>query len=263
MRKEKLELKKQQKKTSDQLQALVPKRKGKRGSINGVNGNGGDLSETETDAMDGVELGSDDNPGSPDATFVPNATPTRATRGPRTSLRFRAQSQTHIARQQAAPPTPKEPKPPKLGPKEVESETKRLEEEAVRIDKALESLEVEFRQYIHISRMRPMGKDRFHNRIWWFDGVGALPLLDTDGDVQFGTGRLFIQGPTEEDLAIIAKKASDDTSVGLRRGNEEGEEGMLGQDEWGWYETPEEVHNYPQHVFFHRLTTLPYRYMHS
>ncbi|KAG9054204.1 hypothetical protein FS842_005804 [Serendipita sp. 407] len=79
--------------------------------------------------------------------------------------------------------------------------------------------------------------------VWWFDGVGCMTLLDQNGDYLYGTGKLFIQGPSEDDLALIDTKAKADPSIGLRREVEEGE-GILGVGEWAWYETPEEVESY-------------------
>ena len=84
-----------------------------------------------------------------------------------------------------------------------------------------------------------MGKDRFYNRIWWFDGMGSASLLGSGGIVQYGTGRLFIQGPSLFDQEILDRREEGDVHV--RRLEEEGEEGLLGVGEWAVYTDLEEV----------------------
>jgi hypothetical protein len=124
--------------------------------------------------------------------------------------------------------------------KQETDEIKQVENEATKVEQDLDNIELEFRQYLLTSRMRPLGKDRFHCKVWWFDGVGCMTLLGDNGESLYGTGKIFIQGPSEDDLALIEAKARNDPSIGLRREAEEGN-GLLGVGEWVWYETPSEV----------------------
>ena len=241
MRKEKVELKKQHKKASDQLANMAPKRKKK---VNGVTADGpiadgSEKSDQETEG--GGDAASDEAPPSSDggSTITAPSGSGRPARGPRTSLRFRAQSQSNLAKQAAEKTSPIK-SPTKGSQENIDAKIKELEEQVAKLDAQIEGLEVEFRQYVYISRMRPIGKDRFHYKVWWFDGVGALALVNAEGETQHGTGKLFIQGPGVDEQGMIEKKIEDDPSVSIRRRLEDGPS-MLGLDEWGWYETPEEV----------------------
>lgn len=122
-------------------------------------------------------------------------------------------------------------------------------------------VEREFRRYQGVARIRPLGKDRFHNRYWWFDGIGSMDLVASDpssssttapcangSDVGYGTGRLFVQGPSEEDWEMVAdlKGAGGEEGRQMRERRVveevvESEEGLLGVDEWAFYEDEDEV----------------------
>jgi bromodomain adjacent to zinc finger domain protein 1A len=123
--------------------------------------------------------------------------------------------------------------------KQAQAEQRRLEEELGRVDRRLESIEREFRKLLGVVRVRPLGKDRFYNRIWWFDGMGSASLLGSGGTVQYGAGRVFVQGPSEFDVEILERREEKD--VEERRLEEEGAEGMLGPDEWGMFTEQDEV----------------------
>lgn len=147
-------------------------------------------------------------------------------------LRQKAHTQAHakqreLARAQAA------------SAKQALAEHRRLDEEVNKLERRLEAIEREFRKLLGAVRVKPLGKDRFHNRIWWFDGMGSASLLGSGGVVQYGTGRIFIQGPSEMDLELMLKKEDDDYET--RRLEEEGPEGMLAPSEWAQYAEPEEV----------------------
>lgn len=123
--------------------------------------------------------------------------------------------------------------------KQALAEQRRLDEEVNKLERRLESIEREFRKLLGVVRVKPLGRDRFYNRIWWFDGCGTSSLLGSGGAVQYGTGRLFIQGPSEFDQEILDRREEDD--VVARREEEEGKEGMLGMGEWAVYTELEEV----------------------
>lgn len=121
--------------------------------------------------------------------------------------------------------------------KQALAEHRRLDEEVNKLERRLEGIEREFRQHVGGVRAKPLGKDRFYNRIWWFDGLGSTstnnPALG-----QYGTGRIFIQGPSEFDMDILKRREGD---INARRLEEEGEDGMLGPGDWAAYSTVEEV----------------------
>jgi hypothetical protein len=259
MRKEKIELKRQQKKLADQILAMSPeKRKPLNGGIPKVNGKvkkagepGGDddtppesvdsehgTEDLVTAAVAGLsmenapsEVASDDF-GASMSMLEGMGTPARTgSRTPRTSLRFKAQDQARVVKKK------EEPRPLT---KQEEEELKQYEEEAAKVDRNLDTLELEFRQYLLLSRMRPLGEDRFHCKVWWFDGVGCMTLIDQDGQYIYGTGKLFVQGPSEDDVSVIDARSLADASIGKRRAEEEGVP-LLGVGEWAWYESGEEV----------------------
>jgi bromodomain adjacent to zinc finger domain protein 1A len=110
-------------------------------------------------------------------------------------------------------------------------------------------------------RSKPVGIDRFCNKIWWFDGTGSMSALSTvpfdttamttttadDGtesasSASYGTGRLYIQGSTAEERRRLGIKFGvPEEEIAERRKKEEGEEGLLEEGEWGVYDEPDKV----------------------
>ena len=122
--------------------------------------------------------------------------------------------------------------------KQAAAEHRRLDEEVNKCDRRLEQIERDFRKLLGSIRVKPLGRDRFYNRIWWFDGMGSMSLLGSGGSVQYGTGRIFLQGPSEHDIDILRRRDED---VRARRLGEEGDEGMLDVGEWAVYDDLETV----------------------
>ncbi|KAJ3530959.1 hypothetical protein NM688_g7641 [Phlebia brevispora] len=122
--------------------------------------------------------------------------------------------------------------------KQAMAEHRRLDEEVNKCERRLEQIERDFRKLLGSIRVKPLGRDRFYNRVWWFDGMGAMSLLGSGGSVQYGTGRIFIQGPSEFDVEILRRREED---VAARRLEEEGEDGMLDVGEWAVYDDLETV----------------------
>lgn len=120
------------------------------------------------------------------------------------------------------------------------AEHRRLDEEVSKLERRLENIEREFRQHVGGVRAKPLGKDRFYNRIWWFDGLGCT-AANNPALGQYGTGRLFIQGPSEFDLDILKRREED---IDARRLEEEGKEGILDPSDWAAYSTVEELEEY-------------------
>ncbi|KAJ6574807.1 chromatin remodeling complex protein [Mycena capillaripes] len=123
--------------------------------------------------------------------------------------------------------------------KQATAEHRRLDEEVNKLERRLEGIEREFRKLLCTIRVKPLGKDRFHNRIWWFDGMGSGSLVGSGGVTQYGAGRLFIQGPSEFDTDLLITRK--DEGIEERRKEEEGIEGMLGPGDWAVYSDQEEL----------------------
>mgnify|MGYP001607729295 FL=1 len=138
-----------------------------------------------------------------------------------------------------------------------------LEQALERNTKKDDVVEREFRRYQGVTRCRVLGRDRFHNRYWWFDGIGGMSLVGQNVNTTlYGTGRLFIQGPTQEDWDWVCGKASDEAKMTERRAREDVDpEATLGINEWAFYEEEEEVRlpfvTIPDHSS--RTLTLPNR----
>ncbi|KAK7058808.1 hypothetical protein VNI00_001432 [Paramarasmius palmivorus] len=146
-------------------------------------------------------------------------------------LQKKAQLQAHAKQREAA-------RAKQASIKQAMAEHRRLDEDVNKIERRLEGIERDFRKLLGGVRVKPMGKDRFYNRIWWFDGMGSGSLVGSGGVAQYGTGRIFIQGPSEFDLEILQRREEDITA---RRQEEEGVEGMLGPGDWAVYSDIEEL----------------------
>ncbi|GLB36320.1 putative williams-Beuren syndrome DDT (WSD), D-TOX E motif containing protein [Lyophyllum shimeji] len=126
--------------------------------------------------------------------------------------------------------------------KQALSDHRRLDEEVNKLERRLEGIEREFRKLLGAVRVKPLGRDRFYNRIWWFDGMGSASLVGSGGVAQYGTGRLFIQGPSEFDVDLLEQRKDED--IEARRREEEGETGILGPGEWAVYSDLEELEEF-------------------
>ena len=118
------------------------------------------------------------------------------------------------------------------------AERRRLDEELNKTERRLEAIEREFRQLFGVGRTRHMGKDRFYNRYWWLDGMGIGHLVTSSGTASYGAGRVFVQGPGEFDVLVIAGRGG---AVQARQKEEDGLDGTLGPGEWGMYSEPKDI----------------------
>lgn len=125
--------------------------------------------------------------------------------------------------------------------KALSLEKRRLEDEQDRLTLRLRELEYEFRSHIYTLRARPLGVDRFGNKVWWMDGLGSSAPLRVDGKYTYGTGRVYIQGVDEEEWGYMLDNAEvPREEVEGRRATEEGE-GRLKGGEWGSYDSLDQV----------------------
>ncbi|KAJ4489433.1 ATP-utilizing chromatin assembly and remodelling N-terminal-domain-containing protein [Lentinula edodes] len=152
-------------------------------------------------------------------------------------LRQKAQLQAHSKQREAA-------RAKQASAKQAMAEHRRLDEEVNKLERRLEAIEREFRKLLGGVRVKPMGKDRFYNRIWWFDGLGSASLVGSGGATQYGAGRVFIQGPSEFDLELMMRRTDDEVPVRIRRLEEEGQEGMLGPGDWAVYSDMDELEQF-------------------
>lgn len=194
--------------------------------VNG-NGNGADQDVEMQDSSDLSDGAPDSEATSETGSVAGGSTKRSASRSQ--SLRRKAQAKSReISRSNAA------------STRKAAASLRKLEDEVNKFDRRLEAIEREFRKLLGCIRAKPMGKDRFHNRIWWFDGLGSGTLVAGGGTV-WSTGRVFIQGPSELDQALLDKREAEDGDVKKRRLEEEGVEGMLGVNDWAAYSDPEQV----------------------
>ncbi|QRW18814.1 imitation switch two complex protein [Rhizoctonia solani] len=133
-------------------------------------------------------------------------------------------------------------------------------DEAAKLEKQLAEIEREFRQLLGATRMKPLGKDRFHNRLWWFDGIAGVGATgkvsegkgnkgkgrtvekEREREAQ-GVGRIFLQGPEKGEWEFVMN-GRDERAVQARRIAEEGEEFMLEPGEWAMYAEPEQIEEF-------------------
>ena len=147
-------------------------------------------------------------------------------------LRLKAQNQAHAKQRELA-------RAKFASARQALADHRRLDEDVNKLERRLEGIEREFRKLLGVIRVKPLGKDRFYNRVWWFDGMGSASLLGSGGVVQYGAGRIFLQGPSEFDVELLERRDEDD--VEARRKEEEGEAGILKVGEWAVYTELEEV----------------------
>lgn len=123
--------------------------------------------------------------------------------------------------------------------KSAMAERRKMDEDLNKQERRLEAIEREFRQLFGVGRTKLLGKDRFFNRYWWLDGMGAGQLVTSNGSVAYGTGRLFVQGPNPFDLDIITSKGEG--VIRTRQVEEDGEGGSLEPGQWAVYSEPQQI----------------------
>jgi hypothetical protein len=81
---------------------------------------------------------------------------------------------------------------------------KKLSDRESALTRKEEQIDRDSRRY-GIARVRPLGKDRFYNRYWYFDGI----------TMDHGTDRLYVQSPSFLDLEVM--RVSGDKDQILKR----------------------------------------------
>lgn len=125
--------------------------------------------------------------------------------------------------------------------KQISEQKKRLTDAEEDLESRQRQLDYEFRRNIQVLRVKPIGVDRYGNRVWWLDGIGSAGLYDSGGKVTFGTGRLYLQGAEEHDLEHhrVAAELTEEQLRERRAKDEEG--GALAPGEWAMYDTLEQL----------------------
>lgn len=137
----------------------------------------------------------------------------------------------------------------------LNEQKRRLDSEVERLELEAERLEREFRKHYNAFRPTPFGQDRYGNRYWWLDGSGTADLLGPNGQVVYGTGRVFVQGALATDLEQFIEKHELDTSeIETRRDVEEPAEVRLREDEWAVIDSVDMVSHRPFRETFTWLT---------
>ena len=102
-------------------------------------------------------------------------------------------------------------------------------------------------------RTRPLGRDRFWNRYWWFERNGmpyaGMPDAST-AHCGYANARIWVQGPSTDERAGFLNLAKEEAAayrakhgLGLaeREDRELGTTRLRDAEEWGYYEDPAEV----------------------
>ncbi|KAJ1018114.1 hypothetical protein NDA16_004981 [Ustilago loliicola] len=139
------------------------------------------------------------------------------------------------------------------------AQRKKLDDEEAKLIRRDEAIEREFRRLLHASRMTPLGRDRFGDKYWWFDGVGSCTLVQGGGEKStYQTGRLFVQAASEAETSLLIPETEPPAPtnpyalmfhqpitaslISTRKESElGGEHGILNPGEWAVYTEPERV----------------------
>ncbi|EXJ90913.1 hypothetical protein A1O1_04019 [Capronia coronata CBS 617.96] len=141
------------------------------------------------------------------------------------------------------------------GSKEYQKVLRLIEKERDKIEAAEEQIMIvdnDLRE-ADCPRTRVLGKDRFCNRYWWFERnampYGGLPESST-ADAEYANGRIWVQGPDDMEREGFIEVNEADKQAYYRRFQmtpeerkklEEGPTALQSANQWGFYETAEEL----------------------
>ncbi|KZW00685.1 hypothetical protein EXIGLDRAFT_639080 [Exidia glandulosa HHB12029] len=233
LRKEKIEVNREKKNLAEKMSAVVEKA----GVAGGDDPMQVDEDSAGSDAEDSASLLAAPLDGSEAGSSAGGAA--RAATGTMRQRLLRQKAQNHaLAKQQELA------KSKNKGAAAALAEYRRLTDEVAKQDRKLENIEREFRKLLGVVRLRPMGKDRFYNRIWWLDGLGGGNLVGSSGQALYGAGRVFIQGASEIDREMLGVRENEDGDVQERREAEETPEAMLKSNEWAVYDDADQLEEF-------------------
>ncbi|CAM0142645.1 hypothetical protein VKS41_002800 [Umbelopsis sp. WA50703] len=78
---------------------------------------------------------------------------------------------------------------------------RKLDESERQLHKKLEQIERDMRKFATL-RVRPLGRDRFYNKYYYFDNIG--------GSCVHGTSRLYVQSPNDADILVLSSRDEPD-----------------------------------------------------
>ena len=139
--------------------------------------------------------------------------------------------------------------------KQQAAEKKRLQDEFAVLSTKLRHVDYDLRAHMYALRAKPLGSDRFGNKVWWLDGYGSAVLINEKGQPVLGTGRIYLQGVDALDLDLLRlavanpspeeKQGLEDVhrpdarEIDQRRQEEEGS--ILKPGQWAAYDTVDQV----------------------
>ncbi|KIV95445.1 hypothetical protein PV10_03101 [Exophiala mesophila] len=141
------------------------------------------------------------------------------------------------------------------GSREYQKVLKQIEKEREKLQEAEDQIMIvdsDLRE-ADCPRTRVLGKDRFCNRYWWFERnampYGGLPDSST-AEAGYANGRIWVQGPDDMeregyiDVNEMERKAyyhNFQMTPAERKKAEEGSTHLRTAQQWGFYETAEEL----------------------
>ena len=141
------------------------------------------------------------------------------------------------------------------GSKEYQKVLKAIEKERERIEEAEDAIadvDNDLRE-ADCPRTRCLGRDRFCNRYFWFER-NAMPYEgmpdSSTADAEYANGRLWVQGPSDMeregfiDVPPLEQEyyySQFQMTRVERKALEEGPTGLKSGQEWGMYESPDEL----------------------
>lgn len=218
-------------------------------------GQNGTVNGTDADELEGsyAAAGSDNEDGDEEGDGSPapdERAQTGASRRKAMAAKAAAREEEEAERKRAVQRERALEKEKKAESKHLAAEKKRLQDEEDALAHKLRTLEHDFRSHLYTLRARPLGTDRYGNKVWWMDGLGSAPLYvsGTEGSKPaIGTARLYLQGADDTELEWCRQATAFDgwpalsaSEVDARRQKDEGD-GRLKPGEWAMYDSVEQV----------------------
>lgn len=158
---------------------------------------------------------------------------------------------------------------------DIDREKQHLERQLFEIGLRELQLQERFRQLIGVTKLKPLGIDRFYCKYWWFEGIGGMEIHQDEGlkpanhqdhperhhddEMKWYSGSIFVSGPSFEEWEKICESYGGPKAVLKRRLREELGFGghpdhqvtddnyldlkhqLIGVDEWGIYEAQDQI----------------------